>query len=480
MVEYTGTLDSRNRCGRRPGLTGCAGTTPSGRTWVHVSTLLQWNRPPVGIVRVEQEYCRWLLAQTRTVTGEIRFCRFDKYSHRFVEVTPDSVAACLGKGAAGTAAGKAASTSHAGVRSVLRRLFPYLPGRWIPTLHHLAHRTLRQLRFQRVRTAGRASVRRLAARLRPPAEAQFHAGDRWVSLGLDWDTLDQKALYRAKMRYGLHITLMCYDVIPALFPQLVVLAPGNFAAYIVDAAWCADQFLCISECTQRDLQTLLTRLGAPVKKSYVVRLGSEVAVGSPTYPPAGLSEDPGRRPFVLYVSTIERRKNHELLYRAWLRLRERGITPHRLIFVGMPGWGVTDLMNDLRLDPRTQGDIMILERVQDAELAWLYQNCAFSVFPSLYEGWGLPVAESLAWGKFCLASGEASLPEAGGPWVEYLDPWDLPRWVERLAYYMTHPEAVTAREERIANEYAAPRWVDTAAAVHRHVTQARRDEAVTS
>ena len=479
MVEHIGTPDGRDRCGRRRILTGGVGAVPPGRTWVHVSTLLGWNRPPVGIVRVEQEYCRWLLGQPQAVTGELRFCRFDKGSRRFVEVAAHSVAACLPKGDT-NAVTDDASTSHAGVRSVLRRLLPYIPERWVPTLHRFAHWTFRQLRFQRVRRVGQASLRRLRARLRPPVEAQFQAGDRWVSLGLDWDTLDQKALYQTKIRHDLHITLMCYDVIPALFPQLVVLAPGNFAAYIVDAAWCADQFLCISKHTQQDLQALLSRLGAPVKQSHVVHLGADVAVGARASRPAGLGEDPDSRPFVLYVSTIERRKNHELLYRSWLRLRERGLTPHRLVFVGMPGWGVTDLMNDLRLDPRIRDDIVILERVQDAELAWLYQNCAFSVFPSLYEGWGLPVAESLAWGKFCLASGAASLPEAGGAWAEYLDPWDVPRWVERLAYYMTDPHAVTEREQCIANGYVAPRWADTAAAIHRYVIQAGRVEPVAS
>jgi glycosyltransferase involved in cell wall biosynthesis len=169
------------------------------------------------------------------------------------------------------------------------------------------------------------------------------------------------------------------------------------------------------------------------------------------------------------VSTIERRKNHEVLYRAWVRLREAGITPPRLVCVGMRGWGVTDLMHDLQLDPRVQGDIILLDHVDDSELAWLYRHCAFTVFPSLYEGWGLPLVESLAWGKFCLASQAASLPEAGGPWAEYLDPWDLPQWVERLGYYMANPDAVAAHETRIRRDFQAPRWADTAAAIHRLV-----------
>jgi glycosyltransferase involved in cell wall biosynthesis len=436
-------------------------STHDGRTWVHVTTLLQWNRPPVGIVRVEQEYCRWLLAQEPAQVGEIRFCRFDRTGGDFIEVPGQQVLAQIEAQALPLADMPAPRPAPG--RVALRQLIVRLP----QPLAQLVHRAA-AWRRQRRRPA-LALVRAFAARLRRPGRelvAPFAPGDRLVSLGLDWDTLDQAALYRIKQRHRLVVTLMCYDLIPVLFPHLVVLPAGNFAAYIVDAAWCADRLVCISECTRRDLETTLRRLGAPQPPTAVVHLGAQVASGA-AVAPAGLGDDP--RPFVLFVSTIERRKNHELLYRAWVRLRERGLAPHRLVLVGMSGWGVADLLADLRLDPRIQGDILLLDRVTDAELAWLYRHCAFTVFPSLYEGWGLPVAESLACGKFCLASNAASLPEVGGPLIEYLDPWDLPAWVERLAHYMAAPQALAAHEQRIARDYQPPAWADTAATIHRLV-----------
>lgn len=441
-------------------------TPPARRTWVHVSTLLQWDRPPVGIVRAEQEYCRWLRDQPPTAIGEIRYCRFDRDSGRFVEVAPNTVADRLQALASGGNAGTTPPQRRAIFKTVLLRALPHRLLHALVSLRRHARLFLSK-RLSRLRRFGMIGI----ATPQPPQQAAFHVGDCWVSLGLDWDTLDQRALYEAKLRYGLQITLMCYDVIPALFPQLVVLPPGNFAAYITDAAWCADRFICISEHTRQDLETLLKHLGAPVPNTHVVHLGSEVASDQPSRPPRTFGSRTDQRPFVLFVSTIERRKNHEVLYRAWVRLREQGIAPYRLVFVGMRGWGVTDLMQDLHLDPRVQGDIVLLDRVDDAELAWLYQHCAFTVFPSLYEGWGLPLVESLAWGKFCLASQAASLPEAGGPWAEYLDPWDLPAWVERLAYYMSHPDAVAAHEAHIRREFQAPRWADAAVAIHRLVLQ---------
>ena len=170
--------------------------------------------------------------------------------------------------------------------------------------------------------------------------------------------------------------------------------------------------------------------------------------------------------FILFVSTIERRKNHETLYRAYTRLVDKGVENlPKLVFVGMPGWGVNDFLADLRFDGRVKNRVEMLTNVSDADLNWLYKNALFTVFPSLYEGWGLAVAESLSAGKFCLASNVASIPEAGGDLIEYLDPWDVAKWAERIEWYLNNPKALAEAEKRIGKEYNAPRWKDTATTV---------------
>ncbi|MCA0211726.1 MAG: glycosyltransferase family 4 protein [Proteobacteria bacterium] len=446
--------------------------------WVHVSTLLNWTRPPVGIIRVEQEYCRWLLQHAETDGLAVRFCEWDRAANTFVEAARERVQAKLAPPAAAqppAAYQRAAWKTR--VKNLLRKAIPLLPAPWVPRLRDTAYRVLHHVLVARARLRSWMARTRVAPDRPVATPAPFGPGDRLVSLGLDWDYLDQKVLYQLKQRHGLRTTLICYDVIPALFPQLVVLPPGGFGAYLVDMAWCADEVLCISHHTRKDCEAVLSRLGAPVPPMHVIHLGSEVhASGEPARAPAGLAVGEGERPFVLFVSTIERRKNHEILYRAWTRLRDQGVVPHRLVFVGMQGWGVTDLLNDMRLDPRTQSDIVLLNHVSDAELDWLYRHAAFTVFPSLYEGWGLPLVESLARGKFCLASSAASLPEAGGPHAEYLDPWDLPAWVDRLGHYMAHPEEVEARNERIRREFRAPSWADTARQIHQVALAAGRGQ----
>lgn len=455
-------------------------TSTSPTVWLHVSTLMNWNRPPVGIVRVEREYCRWLLTRAQAGVGEpVRFCVYDRVLKQFTEVPVPEVAARLQMTIAAAEAPPPPPPARVELAAWKKRTKQawyasqrYLPRPWVPTIGRTARLSYHHL------LQARARVKRMADHWRavtppqllpapPVPPAAFAPGDRWVSLGADWEYLNQEALYRVKQRLGLKVTLICYDTIPVLFPHLFVgvLSPGGFGTYLVDLAWCADAVLCISDCTRRDFESLMDRLGAPVPPTHVVTLGSEIRT-TDAQAPEGLAIGPDERPFVLFVSTIERRKNHEILYRAWTRLRDQGLVPYRLVFVGMRGWGVDELFNDLSLDPRIKDDIVPLNHVTDAQLAWLYRNAAFTVFPSLYEGWGLPVVESLAWGKFCLCSNAASLPEAGGEWAEYLDPWDLPAWVERLAHYMQHPEEVAALNARIAREFRAPGWAETSAAIH--------------
>jgi glycosyltransferase involved in cell wall biosynthesis len=444
--------------------------------WLHVSTLMNWDRPPVGIVRVEREYALWLL--TKIPQGQVaKFCIYDRKAGCFVEVGRERVEQRLGMQQEAEPRPTPAplpvvSAPLPAWKRAIKRTWtsvrPWLPQSWREPIGRGARRayawwiTERLIVRDRLSRIGQTPV---AAPVAHPAA--FERGDRFVSLGADWEYLDQETLFRLKRDLDLRITLICYDAIPVLLPQLFVdvLSRERFGSYLAELAWCADHVLCISECTRLDFEKVVHDIGAPVPATHVIRLGDEIRAPRSDEAPAGFDDD--GRPFVLYVSTVERRKNHEVLYRAWARMRDMGAAPYKLVFVGMPGWGINELRNDLRLDPRVRGDIVMLDRVDDAALAWLYRHAAFTVFPSLYEGWGLPVVESLGWGKFCIASSAASLPEAGGDLVEYIDPWDLPRWVERLSYFMQHPDEVHARSERIVREYRTTPWRETSEEIHR-------------
>ncbi|PZR14308.1 MAG: hypothetical protein DI532_09805 [Azospirillum brasilense] len=120
----------------------------------------------------------------------------------------------------------------------------------------------------------------------------------------------------------------------------------------------------------------------------------------------GPSDLPEPGSYVLFVSTLEARKNHALLFRVWRRLlgempREQVPT---LVFAGRVGWLVADLMQQLENAEWLGGKIRLIRDPSDEELLALYRGCRFTLYPSFYEGWGLPVSESLALGRPCIAS----------------------------------------------------------------------------
>ena len=125
--------------------------------------------------------------------------------------------------------------------------------------------------------------------------------------------------------------------------------------------------------------------------------------------------------FVLFVATIEGRKNHDLLLRIWHRMVAEGDDPPHLVCVGRVGWRSSTFISALVETDYLDGRIHLLRDISDTDLQSLYQNCLFTVCPTFYEGWGLPIGESLAMGKVCISSDRASVPEVAGEFGTYID-----------------------------------------------------------
>ncbi len=399
--------------------------------WLDVTTLMSWCRPALGIVRVETEIARLFLQEQ---TFQIRFCRFDAPLKSYFEVSSEQL--------------RSAITT---LDQCSHHKAP-LPG-------HDEHPV--------------SLVKELPCVLHKGWVQPFAAGDVYISLGLDWDQKDLTFLYELKQALDFNVILFCYDIIPILFPKYCVKhVAETFPAYIADVAWCADKIFCISNCTQNDLKNYLKKVGAPVPALDVAYLGS-------TLPKADADPSPAvkkicRDRFILFVSTIEARKNHVVLYRAYRRLLEQGVTRlPKLVFVGMQGWGVADFLEKMRRDKLTAPYIDILDHVSDADLVTLYQHCDFTVYPSLYEGWGLPVAESLAYGKFCLASSAASIPEIAGDLIDYVDPEDVEAWSGQLLWFVEHREDLEKREKKIKKEFELRSWKDTVTTVLKESLEGR-------
>jgi hypothetical protein len=139
---------------------------------------------------------------------------------------------------------------------------------------------------------------------------------------------------------------------------------------------------------------------------------------------------------------------------------EQGRALPLLVLAGRPSWVKGDhefIMRLLTRDPGLRDSVRVLTCLDDANLAWLYRHCRFTVYPSLCEGWGLPVAESLRQGKVCLASSLSSIPEIGGDLVDYASPFDPGGFLALVLRYLD-PRHLAQREAEIRERYRPHDW----------------------
>jgi glycosyltransferase involved in cell wall biosynthesis len=127
--------------------------------------------------------------------------------------------------------------------------------------------------------------------------------------------------------------------------------------------------------------------------------------------------------YLLAVGTIEPRKNLKRVIQAFLVLkRHRKNLADRLLIVGTKGWGYDDTVE---LMQRHTDSVQFLGYVSDHELQNLYRKAKGLIYPSIYEGFGLPVLEAMASGCPVVTSDRSSLPEIGGDAVLYVNPHDI-------------------------------------------------------
>jgi len=316
--------------------------------------------------------------------------------------------------------------------------------------------------------SGAFGVARSPSRL--PANAAWVAGmqvdpqpgDIVLALGASWQTGYYPSMIAAmKQSFGIRFAFMIYDLIPLLYPEFVSISLREaFGSWLWPMLGIADTVFTISGATLADIVAATIRHGHTVPIPTVVPIGVK-------FPDRDIRPTPLPNPYVLIVSTIEIRKNHSLLFRIWRRmLAEQALEQvPDLVFAGKIGWQTADLMEQIRNTNYLQGKLRIIEAPSDRDLASLYQNCLFTVFPSLYEGWGLPVTESLSFGKTVAASKRASIPEAGGEFCDYFDPDDLNDAYRVILRLIADPAHRQALEQRIAERFYPPCWGDSAAAV---------------
>jgi glycosyltransferase involved in cell wall biosynthesis len=286
-------------------------------------------------------------------------------------------------------------------------------------------------------------------------------------LGAGWVNRDYfLRLRNLKRNNGFYFTSLLHDLIPIFARETCDQGTAEvFTNFLSQSSQYADGYFCVSESTRNDLLRYAAKMGWQIPDPIVTRNGSLLPSETQQLSVQTIDADLVGRNYVLFVSTIEGRKNHLSVFQAFEKLlRERGDAPY-LVCVGRLGWRAEDFLFACEASNFLNGKIKILSDISDNELTALYRNCLLTLYPSLYEGWGLPVGESLSFGKVCITSNVTSLPEVGGDFATYVDPLKPDEIAQAIALYLDDPEALAKAEDRIRSQHRPTSWADVASKI---------------
>jgi len=220
----------------------------------------------------------------------------------------------------------------------------------------------------------------------------------------------------------------------------------------------AAAIVCPSESTRRDLAQRFPRAA---ERAEVVALAASEGFSAEPAPgdEAAVRALGIREPYVLCVGTLEPRKNHSRLIEAFARLPPEVRGGRTLVIAGADGW---DHQETLDLIGRHRDIVLRVGYVPDEALPPLYRRADVACYPSLYEGFGLPVLEAMACGAPVLTSATSSLPEVGGDAVCYADPEDARDIGEVLGELLARPEEREELSRRAVRRAAGFSWERTA------------------
>lgn len=258
---------------------------------------------------------------------------------------------------------------------------------------------------------------------------------------------------------GVRIAVMVYDIIPILYPEFCDgQTTVRFMDYIGAHLLYSDLILANTNSTLEDIARLSEQLGLSKIPGACIPLGADFSSlpvnQQDTHLDAKLSRITRER-FLLCVGTIEPRKNHAFLLDVYTeRLRDMG---YSLIIVGRPGWNVKDLTDRLETLDARDDHFAYLSAADDSTLALLYQKAYFTVFPTQYEGYGLPIIESIMRKTPVLSSDIPVLREVGGSFCAYFPPGDQDALCDRLLQYEKDTRSYEERRSHL-EEYVPFTW----------------------
>ena len=297
-----------------------------------------------------------------------------------------------------------------------------------------------------------ADARAALDRIRSSPPIRVNDGDVVLFLGAVWIADAVMLAARRLHADGARCVYFLYDLTPVLHTGHTAAVNHLFERYLELVLSTGSRVPAISRSSRCDFEAYAESLRVPAPP------------GRATGLPSGLTrhaeaQNPWSRPYVLFVGTVESRKQHALAFEAWRRLLERHPDLPDLVCIGRLGWHAEEFLEPYVASKGLGGRISVLSHsVSDAEVADFYQHAEFTIYPSAYEGWGLPVTESLAFGKVVIAARNSSIPEAGGELASYFATGDLDDLISVIERDGLDSTRRAELEARITSEFHDVAW----------------------
>ncbi|MBD2109761.1 glycosyltransferase family 1 protein [Nodosilinea sp. FACHB-13] len=257
-----------------------------------------------------------------------------------------------------------------------------------------------------------------------------------------------------------------YDLSFLRYPEYVTAVVRTYSQRVRQCLDWTDLVVTISESSKRDIVELL---GVPPELVWVTPLASRYADDAQASSDVVEAVDLGDRPYILFVSTLEPRKNVVRLIQVFDRLKTQHKIDHQLVLVGQKGWQFEPIFEAIAASP-WRHHIRHLDYLSDAEVAYCYQNADVFAYPSLYEGFGLPVLEAMTLGCPVVTANTSSLPEVAGDAALLIDPTsveDLAEALERVVGDRPLRQTMIAKGYQQAAQFSWTRTAKSTLAAYR-------------
>ncbi|MFZ4665739.1 MAG: glycosyltransferase family 4 protein [Prochlorotrichaceae cyanobacterium] len=194
-----------------------------------------------------------------------------------------------------------------------------------------------------------------------------------------------------------------------------------------------DLIITISENSKKDIMSFFH---IPAEKIWVTPLASHyTTIDRRNVPP----QSPTPYPYLLFVGTIEPRKNINTLIQAFEYLKITYNIPHHLVLIGQKGWKYESILDRIE-NAKYRNNIHQLDYLNDNQVAAFYQYATAFIYPSYYEGFGLPVLEAMGFGIPVITSDRSSLPEVTGDAALLINPDDFKQLAEAMLGVIENPQ----------------------------------------